>query len=93
MRERNGTLGRQVRRAAAALATTLGVVSATHPAFADAVRAAMPGVRCSPAVRRGRTVRQVVHRPVLFDPEPGPRVSAPAAPARTDRSTSFHQPD
>lgn len=58
--------------------STLGVVSATHPAFADAVRAAMLGVRFSPAVRRGRAVRQVVHLPVLFDLERGPRVSAPA---------------
>lgn len=55
---------------------TLGVVSATQPEFADAARAAMPGVRFSPAVRRGRAVRQVVHLPVLFDPG-DPSVRAP----------------
>ena len=59
--------------------TTFGVVSATHPDFADAVAAVLPTARFSPAARRGRAVRQVVHLPVLFDPELGPHVVAPTA--------------
>ena len=49
---------------------TFGIVLSTHPAFADAVRAAMDGARFSPASRGGRKVRQLVQLP--FDFEPGP---------------------
>ena len=45
-----------------------GIVSATHPLFADAVRASLASARFSPARRRGSTVRQVVHWPVRFLP-------------------------
>lgn len=61
--------------------STLGVVSATHLAFADAVRAALPGARFTPAVRHGRPVRQVVHLPVFFDLEAGARVDTPGTPS------------
>lgn len=62
-------------------ASTFGIVSATHRDFADAVVAVLPAVRFVPAARRGRVVRQVVHLPVIFDPELGPRVAAPAGTA------------
>lgn len=76
---------------------TLGVVSATHDAFADAVRAALPGVRFTPAERRGRRVRQVVHLPVLFDPDIGAHVAVPvaapgAAPARASGAADSRVP-
>lgn len=48
---------------------TVGFVSATRSAFADAVRLALPGVKFSPAVRKGRAVRQVVQWPVTFEPQ------------------------
>ena len=61
---------------------TIGVVSATHAAFAAAARESIGGARFTPALRGGRAVRQVVHLPVVFDPEapaiaPGPSAAAP----------------
>jgi TonB family protein len=50
---------------------TVGFVSATSPAFADLVRAALDGVRFVPASRGGRPVRQVVQWPVAFEPGSG----------------------
>lgn len=47
---------------------TIGVVSSNRSAFTSAVRAALPQVRFSPAVRKGQTVRQVVQWPVKFEP-------------------------
>ncbi len=57
-------------------AETVGIVSSSHPLFAEAVRAAVIDARFSPAYREGHVVRQVVHLPVDFDPR-GP-TAAPA---------------
>ncbi len=48
---------------------TVGIVSSTHPLFAEAVRDAIAGSRFSPAFRDKHVVRQVVHLPVVFEPE------------------------
>jgi TonB family protein len=45
---------------------TFGVVSATHPLFADAVRTAILGATFKPAVKQGKAVRQLVHQPFEF---------------------------
>ena len=45
---------------------TFGVVSATHPLFADAVRTAVLAATFKPAVKQGKTVRQLVHQPFEF---------------------------
>lgn len=47
---------------------TVGIVSSSHPLFAEAVRDAVGESRFSPAYRQGRVVRQVVHLPVVFEP-------------------------
>ena len=47
---------------------TLGVVSATHMAFAAAAMAAFRDAQFRPATRNGRRVRQLVLLPVDFDP-------------------------
>lgn len=47
---------------------TVGIVSSTHPLFAEAVRDAIAGARFSPAYNKGHVVRQVVQLPVVFDP-------------------------
>lgn len=52
---------------------TLGVVLSTHPAFADAVRAAMEGARFEAASRGGRKVRQLVQLPFAFEPRHQPK--------------------
>jgi TonB family protein len=44
----------------------VGVVSATDPLFASAVRGALASLRFQPALRRGRAVRQVVRLPFEF---------------------------
>lgn len=69
---------------------TLLIVSATTPAFADAVREALAVAEFVPAVRRGRKVRQVVHQPFEFavpggtgapgDPVPEARGGTPGRP-------------
>jgi TonB family protein len=45
---------------------TFHVVEATHPQFADAVREALPRMLFTPAVARGRRVRQLVRLPMKF---------------------------
>ena len=47
---------------------TVGVVTATHPLFADAARAAARTARFLPAQRAGRPVRQFVQLPLRWDP-------------------------
>lgn len=42
------------------------VVTATHPAFAEAVERVLPRLRFRPAEHRGRRVRQVVELPFVF---------------------------
>jgi TonB family protein len=56
---------------------TVGFVSSTNGAFADAVRVALDGVRFVPAARAGRPVRQVVQWPVTFEPATGVTSRAP----------------
>lgn len=46
-------------------------VDATHPSFAEAVRAALGDARFIPAVAKGRRVRQVVALPFRFAPPQG----------------------
>ena len=46
---------------------TVGIVAASHPAFANAARAAVGAARFSPAVKAGRPVRQLVQVPVKFE--------------------------
>ena len=46
--------------------TTFTVVEATHPEFAQAVREALPRMLFTPAVTRGRRVRQLVRLPMKF---------------------------
>jgi TonB family protein len=48
--------------------STIGVVSSTHPAFAHAVREALPAASYTPAQRGGRRVRQLVYQPFDFAP-------------------------
>jgi TonB family protein len=69
---------------------TVGIVSSTHPLFADAVRDALTSAAFHPAVRAGRPVRQVVQLPVYFRPPPAradePPGGKPApAPSEPDR--------
>lgn len=49
---------------------TVGIVSSTHPAFGEAVVAALDRAAFRPAVRNGRPVRQLVLQPVEFVPPP-----------------------
>lgn len=42
------------------------VISTTHPEFAQSVRAALPGMRFSPAILRSKKVRQLVEQPFMF---------------------------
>jgi TonB family protein len=42
------------------------VINATHAGFAAAVRAALPGMRFSPAIMHSRKVRQLVEQPFMF---------------------------
>jgi TonB family protein len=45
---------------------TLGIVSSSHPLFADAVRRAVAAAVFRPALRAGKPVRQLVHQPFEF---------------------------
>lgn len=45
---------------------TVGIVSTTHPLFAEAVRVALPDARFRPAAREGHPVRQFVIQPLRF---------------------------
>jgi TonB family protein len=51
-------------------AETFSIVTATHPAFGEAVRRAMLDQRFLPAVRGGNPVAQIVQLPISFRPEP-----------------------
>ena len=42
------------------------VMSTTHPAFAEAVRSALPNMRFTPAVMGSKRVRQLVEQPFAF---------------------------
>lgn len=46
---------------------TIGVVSASHPGFADAARRAATDARFVPAEREGHTVRQLVQLPLRWE--------------------------
>ncbi|MGZ8494052.1 MAG: TonB family protein, partial [Gemmatirosa sp.] len=46
---------------------TVGIVAASHPAFALAARDAVGAARFSPAIRAGKPVRQLVQVPVRFE--------------------------
>jgi TonB family protein len=46
---------------------TVGIVSASHPAFGSAARDAVGSARFSPAIRAGKPVRQLVQVPVKFE--------------------------
>jgi hypothetical protein len=46
--------------------TSFRVISATHPEFAQSVRAALPGMRFHPAILRSRKVPQLVEQPFMF---------------------------
>ncbi len=50
--------------------STFGIVSTTHPVFADAVRRAVTDATFTPAIREGRTVRQLVQLPFAFTVPP-----------------------
>jgi outer membrane biosynthesis protein TonB len=45
---------------------TLGIISSSHPLFADAVRRAVAVAVFTPALRAGKPVRQLVHQPFEF---------------------------
>jgi hypothetical protein len=45
---------------------TFGIVSATHPLFADAVKTAVFAAIFKPAIKQGKAVRQLVHQPFEF---------------------------
>ena len=45
---------------------TLGIISSSHPLFADAVRRAVAAAVFSPALKAGKPVRQLVHQPFEF---------------------------
>jgi TonB family protein len=46
--------------------TSLKILEATHPRFADAVRKAIPGMRFRPAILAGTKVRQLVSQTFSF---------------------------
>lgn len=46
---------------------TFRAVRSTHPLFTESVRVALLGMRFTPAVKRGRRVRQVVQAPFAFE--------------------------
>lgn len=50
---------------------TIGIVTASHPSFGSAARAAVSSARFSPARKSGRAVRQLVQVPVTFRPTGG----------------------
>jgi hypothetical protein len=69
--------------------TTLKVLAMTHPGFAAAVRAALPGMHFRPAELGSQRVRQLVEQQFKFKLEfatqdPPPADSAPADSARSD---------
>lgn len=50
---------------------TFSIVTATHPAFGEAVRRALKDQQYRPALRRGNNVQQVVQQPFTFVPDSG----------------------
>lgn len=54
---------------------TVSIVTATHPDFGTAVRAALPSARFVPGRRDGRVVRVLLTMPFEFDPSTAPRVT------------------
>jgi protein TonB len=63
--------------------TTIEIVQSSHPLFVASVRTAIPGMRFSPAMVRGRKVRQVVEQRFQFRITP-PIVAAAAEHTRTN---------
>jgi protein TonB len=63
--------------------TTIEILQSTHPLFVRSVRAAIPGMRFSPAMVQGRKVRQMVEQKFQFRITPPP-VTAPAEHTRTN---------
>lgn len=47
--------------------STVKIVSATNPLFADAVQNALPNMRFLPAIVNGRKIRQLVQQPIIFN--------------------------
>jgi TonB family protein len=62
--------------------STIEILQATHPLFAQSVRTAIPDMRFSPAMVQGRKVRQVVEQRFQFRITPPP-AAAPAEHTRT----------
>jgi TonB family protein len=56
---------------------SLRIVSTTHPYFASAVKAALEEGAFRPAVLGGKSVRQIVQLPFVFDPTDNPPGSPP----------------
>lgn len=52
---------------------TFSIVTATHPAFGEAVRRAVKDQRYHPALRKGNVVQQVVQQPFNFVPDSSAR--------------------
>lgn len=50
-------------------ASSINIVSSTHPLLSAAVRASVGRARFAPAYSKGHVVRQVVHLPVVFEPD------------------------
>lgn len=63
--------------------TSIEILQATHALFVQSVRAAIPGMRFSPAMVQGRKVRQMVEQRFQFRITP-PAVAAPAEHTRTN---------
>jgi protein TonB len=64
--------------------TTIEVLQASHPLFVVSVRAAIPGMRFSPASVQGRRVRQIVEQRFQF--RLAPAVTPVSAPAEHTRA-------
>ena len=65
---------------------TVGIVSASHPRFADAAVRAAPRAKFRPARREGRPVRQLVQQPFRF------RITRPAADSAADSAGAAPPP-
>lgn len=63
------------------------VINTTHAGFAQAVRAALPGMRFSPAIMHSRKVRQLVEQPFMFKIVEG-NTAATMNPFRIDPSNT-----
>jgi TonB family protein len=65
---------------------TIEVVQSAHPLFEQSVRTAIPGMRFSPAMVRGRRVRQVVEQRFQF------RITPPAPPVAAEHTRASPVP-